>query len=73
MGKEVSLGKGQSMRKGKSMRKDQAKPLKQVRVMQAPTRWVASNTISARYRKIWLRSMIEPRVALNASGGVSHG
>ena len=48
MGKEVSPGKGQSMRK------DQAKPLKQVRVMQALTRLVASNTISARYRNIWL-------------------
>ena len=64
MGQEVSPGKGQSMRKGQTIRKDHTKPLKKVRVMQALSRQVANNTISARYRKIWLRSMIEPRAYL---------
>jgi hypothetical protein len=43
------------MRKGQSMRKDQAKPLKQVRVMQALTRLVANNMVNARYLEIWMR------------------
>ena len=62
--KRLITGKDMSPGKGQSMRKDQAKPLKQVRVMQALTRLVASNRINTCYRKIWLRSMIEPRAYL---------